>query len=210
MKRISCLMLDMGGVLTQDHRQDKVDELMRILGTGCPRGAFLEAYFAERSDYDRGLVRGEEYWRRIGRSLGALPREEDLEDLVRVDLESWFNMRERMMEFLRAARERVARVVLLSNIHHDGARYLREGPGRAWCASFHELVLSCEHGLLKPELEIYELAMDAAGVLPSEALFVDDVQANVDGALRAGMASFRFTGEAEFEAVLERDFELVR
>jgi putative hydrolase of the HAD superfamily len=210
MKKISCLMLDMGGVLTQDQRGDKVTEMMGILGSGFSREAFFDAYLAERTEYDRGKIIGSEYWRRVARPLGAVVREADFERLVHTDLESWFNMRGPMLEFLGGVRTRVGRLVLLSNIHVDGARYLRQSEGRAWTSSFDFLILSCEHGLLKPEIEIYELALDAAGVLPGEALFVDDNPDNVEGARRAGMSSFRFAGEEDFIATLGREYELTR
>jgi putative hydrolase of the HAD superfamily len=202
-------MLDMGGVLTLPQRLDKVDELIAILGLERPREAFLEAYFAERLDYDRGEVDGLEYWRRLTASFGLAFREADLPELVDVDLQCWFNMRPAMLDFLGGAKERVGRLVLLSNVHADGVNYLRRGPGRAWAAGFDELVLSCEHRLLKPELEIYDLALDMAGALPSETLFIDDNLDNVEGAKRAGMSSFRFIGEEDFALRLERDFELI-
>ncbi len=119
-------------------------------------------------------------------------------------------MRQPMIDFLGGVQGRVERLVLLSNIHADGARYLRQGEGRVWAWRFDELVLSCEHGLLKPEIEIYELALDAAGVLPGEALFVDDNPANVEGARRAGLASFRFAGEEDFAATLARTTSSIR
>jgi putative hydrolase of the HAD superfamily len=219
-RRITCLMLDMGGVLTLEQRIDKVDEMMLILGlgrgtgggcgTGGARAEFHRAYFAERNDYDRGSIDGDGYWRRVASALGAEIAGESSRDLVRADLESWFNRREGMFELLGGIRGRVGRLVLLSNIHADGARYLREGAGSAWAAHFDELVLSCEHRILKPERAIYELALDIAGVLPSEALFIDDNEANVEGARAAGLSSFRFTGEAEFAATLEREYELSR
>jgi len=214
MRRITCLMLDMGGVLTLEQRLDKVDEMMRILGRGrgleCGRERFLEVYYAERSEYDRGTIDGTGYWERVSRGLGVEPRSEDMPGLVRADLESWFNARASMLDFLGGVRGRVGRIVLLSNIHCDGARYLREGEGRAWAEYFDELVLSCEHKLIKPERGIYELALDIAGALPPETLFVDDNQANVEAARAAGLSSFRFAGEAEFAESLTRDYELAR
>jgi putative hydrolase of the HAD superfamily len=208
MRNIRCLMLDMGGVLTQDQRLDKVDEMMRLLGVSCSREDFHAAYYAQRAEYDRGAYDGEEYWRRVARALGARPVDGSLGRIVQTDLESWFNMRPAMLEFLGDARGRVGRVVLLSNIHADGASYLREGEGRAWAGLFDALVLSCEHKLLKPEREIYELALDAAGALSSETLFVDDNAANVEGARAAGISSFRFAGEEDFLATLAREYEL--
>ena len=210
MKRITCLMLDMGGVLTRTHRLEKVDEMMRILGASSTREAFLETYYAQRFDYDRGVADGGEYWRRVTRALGLDLREADVPDLVRLDLESWFNMRPAMMNFLGGIQGRVGRLVLLSNIHFDGARYIREGEGRAWSSRFDELVLSCDHRLLKPEREIYELALRIAGASAESSLFVDDNPDNVEAALELGMSSFRFVDDEDFLARLTPEYELAR
>lgn len=208
-RRIRCLMLDMGGVLTQEHRQDKLDELMRIIGAACSRDEFRAAYFGERFDYDRGTADGLEYWRRVTKALGlAEPKAADVTALVQVDLESWFNMRAQMLDFVGGVRGRVGRLVLLSNIHADGVRYIREGEGRSWAASFDELVLSCEHRLLKPEAAIYELALAKAGVSPDETLFIDDNPENVVGACAVGLASFLFVDEEDFFAKMHSDYLL--
>jgi putative hydrolase of the HAD superfamily len=203
-------MLDMGGVLTEDQREDKVALMLGLLGPGFTREAFFEAYWKHRLDYDRGRSDAAAYWRRIAADLGARFPDSALGELVRADLESWFNMRPSMIAFLGGVRGRVKRLVLLSNIHADGARYIREGEGRAWASGFDELVLSCEHGLLKPERGIYEIALGAAGSPPAEALFVDDMPVNVEGARAAGLSSFRFVDEGDFAATLARDYELSR
>ena len=203
-------MFDMGGVLTENQRADKVAEMALMFGGGCTSDTFLVAYWKHRLDYDRGLFDGAEYWRRVRAHLGLGPPGKALDDIIRVDLESWFNMRQAMLVHLARVRARVGRMVLLSNINTDCADYVRSESGRAWTSHFDILVLSCEHGLLKPEKEIYELALDAAGALPGEALFIDDNADNVEGARRVGMSSFRFVDEADFAATLERDYELVR
>jgi len=209
-KTIRCLMLDMGGVLTQEQRLDKVDRLMAILGASCDRDVFRRVYFGFRNDYDRGTIDGAEYWRRVAQSLDLPLRAADISALVAVDLESWFTMRPAMLEFLGGVKLRVGRLVLLSNIHADGVRYIREGSGRPWAGHFHELVLSCEHKLLKPEREIYELALSVSGASPAETLFVDDNEENVTGAQRAGLSSFRFIDEADFFARISTEYDFVR
>jgi 2-haloacid dehalogenase len=70
------------------------------------------------------------------------------------------------------------------------------------------MVLSCERALVKPEAAIYELAARVAGTDAGECLFVDDSQANVEGAMRAGLESFRFVDEDDFFARLGRDYAL--
>jgi putative hydrolase of the HAD superfamily len=202
-------MLDMGGVLTLEHRQDKLDELMRLVGASCSRDEFRAAYFGERADYDRGTADGSEYWRRVAKRLGLPePKAADMAAIVRVDLESWFNMRARMLDFVGGVRGRVGRLVLLSNIHEDGVRYIREGEGCAWASTFDELVLSCEHKVIKPEAAIYELALAKAGVSPDETLFIDDNPENVAGAQALGLASFRFVDEEDFFAKMHSDYLL--
>ena len=213
MKSVGCLIFDMGGVLTEDQDPSRVDEMISLLGlppaSAPARESFYESYWRHRVDYDRGLYGAGEYWGRIASDLGR-ELASDLARLVEADLRSWFNMRPAMTSFLREAKGRVRSLVMLSNIHEDGARYVREGEGRSWSGAFDALVLSCEHKLLKPEGEIYELALASAGAKPDEALFIDDNPANVEGALRAGLSSFRFEGVEDFQRRMTSDFALVR
>jgi epoxide hydrolase-like predicted phosphatase len=58
-----------------------------------------------------------------------------------------------------------------------------------WEAFFDVVVDSCEVGMRKPEPRIYLHACACLGVEPSAAVFVDDMQANVDGAIAVGMRS---------------------
>ena len=50
------------------------------------------------------------------------------------------------------------------------------------------LVVSAEEGVQKPEPAIYERTAERLGVAPHECVFVDDVEANVEGAEQVGMA----------------------
>jgi|WetSurMetagenome_2_1015567.scaffolds.fasta_scaffold234662_2 putative hydrolase of the HAD superfamily len=210
MKTIRSLILDMGGVLTEPQRPDKARELHSLIGADCSFEAFTEAYFGKRAEYDRGAADRLAYWRAVASELGASDPEPRVDELTRVDLESWFNMRGAMLAFLREASGSVRSLVLLSNIHDDGARYLRAGPGRAWASTFDALVLSCDHLLVKPDPAIYGIAVGAAGVPAGECLFVDDSQANVEAALRSGLESFRFVDEDDFIERMGRDYALSR
>lgn len=48
------------------------------------------------------------------------------------------------------------------------------------------VVVSAEVGVRKPSRRIYALACELLGVEPTEALMVDDLQQNLDGAARLG------------------------
>lgn len=68
---------------------------------------------------------------------------------------------------------------------------------------FDERIVSSEVGLVKPEPEIYKLALEKLGVQPEEALFIDDGQANVDGAIAVGMQALLFTGADQLRTDLQ-------
>ena len=61
-----------------------------------------------------------------------------------------------------------------------------------------EIVYSHEVHHSKPDRRIYEIACERLGVSPDRAVFLDDVQANVDGALALGIEAILFldTGQA--------------
>ena len=62
-----------------------------------------------------------------------------------------------------------------------------ERAGLPLYSSFKELFLSHEMKLLKPDPQIYLQAIGRSGHKADECLFIDDSQANVDGALAVGM-----------------------
>ncbi len=70
------------------------------------------------------------------------------------------------------------------------------------------IIYSHEVGLAKPDPRIYDLTCRCLGVQPDEAVFLDDVEANVATAREAGLHAIRFQNTAqaiaEIEACLQR------
>jgi epoxide hydrolase-like predicted phosphatase len=67
------------------------------------------------------------------------------------------------------------------------------------------IVYSHEVGCLKPDPRIYHLVCDRLGVPPQEAILLDDVQANVDGAHAVGMSAITFTTNRQAIADLQAE-----
>ena len=53
-------------------------------------------------------------------------------------------------------------------------------------------------GHAKPDREIYEATLSKLGVVPQEALFVDDRGENIAAADELGLRTFHFTGDDRF------------
>ncbi len=95
---------------------------------------------------------------------------------------------------------------LLSNAPALLDRWLR-GPARQrhpFIGLFSDYVVSGLVGCSKPDAAIYNLACRTGGFEPGEAVFIDDVAANVEGARAAGMAAMHHRSAAETAAELRK------
>jgi epoxide hydrolase-like predicted phosphatase len=82
------------------------------------------------------------------------------------------------------------RTALLSNAWDD----LRSIIYQRWNIAdiFDEMIISAEVKLTKPDPRIYELALNRLGVIPEEAVFIDDFEKNIAGAQVAGLHAIHF------------------
>jgi glucose-1-phosphatase len=90
------------------------------------------------------------------------------------------------------------RLVLLSNTNAIHFEMLREN--YPLLRHFHALVLSYRVGAMKPLPLIYQRAVEAAGCLPEECFFTDDMPAYVAAARAQGIDAVQFESAAQIEA----------
>ena len=111
-------------------------------------------------------------------------------DELMVDIWDWYcgELDEELVSYVRALRGRVSTGIVSNSA--DGAR--REESRRYGFPDLvDDIVYSHEVGLAKPDPAIFSLACTRLDVQPAETLFVDDVVANVDGAVCAGLQAMR-------------------
>jgi glucose-1-phosphatase len=82
---------------------------------------------------------------------------------------------------------------ILSNTCDAHWRWILESDYPALRGPFHQIVLSYELGVMKPNLGIYQAAQASAGVAPDKILFLDDREDNIAAALACGWQAYRFT-----------------
>lgn len=58
---------------------------------------------------------------------------------------------------------------------------------------FSDGIVSCDVGLEKPDVRIYEMLIEKTGLNPSTSLFFDDKEANINGAKKVGIDGIVFT-----------------
>jgi 2-haloacid dehalogenase len=67
---------------------------------------------------------------------------------------------------------------------------------------FEDIVVSGEHGVVKPDPRIYRLTIERCRLEPSRTVFIDDSPANVAAARAAGLHALHFTSPEQLRADL--------
>lgn len=93
-------------------------------------------------------------------------------------------------ELILKLKEKGYGIYLLSNAGKDFYHYSKFKPA---LQHMDFCFVSSDYKLLKPEPEIYEKFFAVTGLDRSECVFIDDVPANVQGSINAGMDAICFT-----------------
>ncbi len=96
------------------------------------------------------------------------------------------------------------KVYLVSNISEGFAKTWRNYSHiEKTLTLFDGLVFSGEVKIAKPDTRIFHHLLDTYSLDPSDCIFIDDTQRNIDGAARAGIKGYLFDGDAnKLEAYL--------
>ena len=193
---IKAILFDVGGVLLRTFDQGPRQRWEKRLG--LPPGG-LEALVlnSERGHMaQRGEVTEEEHWQWVGHTL-QLPAA-DL-DQFRRDFWAGDRLDSGLVRDIRRLR-RGYRTGIISNAF-DGLRHVLHTQYPI-ADAFDEIVVSAEEGIMKPDARIFERALSRIGCGPQEAVFIDDMAANVAGARAVGLAAVHFTSDVDLLAQL--------
>lgn len=92
-----------------------------------------------------------------------------------------------ILDVLQKLKSRNIKLGLISNADSIDCKYWKQSPLFPY---FNDAIFSCNVGLLKPDKQIYELAMQRLHVSPEQCLFVGDGGSNeLCGAKAAGMGT---------------------
>ena len=202
---ISALILDYGGVISKPQNLEHFQEIIRVLGTN--ENYFMEVYYTYRKDYDNGQLSGKEYWFKILQHFGHEPNDSFANNLIKVDVKSWTEINRSMVGFIEESRDRVEKLAIISNMMRDTLAYMKSH--YEWLKIFDEEIYSCEIGINKPDIRIFEFCLKRLGISPQACLFVDDSQRNVFGAVKSGMNVLHYKSFAQFSQEFNQEYFLI-
>ena len=96
---------------------------------------------------------------------------------------------EGMYELVEELKEKGYGIYLLSNASYRQHEYWPRIPASRF---FDGTLISADVGVVKPQPEIYKLCAEKFGLKVEECFFIDDVGANIEGAVNCGMSGTVF------------------
>ncbi len=146
--------------------------------------------------YERGLLDDERFLSALSAVFGhAVPRES-----LAAGWQDIFEPNSPMWDVVSALHGRFP-LFLLSNTNSLQHEYVVRR--YRIFEKFADGVFSYRAKLLKPEPEIYAVAIRQFGVRPAETVYVDDLAANVEGARAAGLNAIRYDPDAHGQFLAE-------
>ena len=175
------IVFDLGGVLFARDKSKCTPELLEFFSfLRAPR---MPLFWEE---YDRGTSTLEEVTATISGMTGC-PRAKCEEYLrLSIDMQEPVKPTEQLVRDLKAAGYKL---YVLSNMSREFIDFLRRFPVYGL---FDGEVVSCEEHTVKPEPRIYEILLERYGLTPSETLFIDDREMNIEAAAALGIHGFVF------------------
>ncbi len=184
---IQGVIFDIGGVLLRSTDEHAHQQWEAHLGLQ-PGELLRRVVLSEVADLATlGKVPESAVWATIASQFGLTT--EQVQALKR-DFHSATQLDQPLAQFLRSLRPSY-KTALLSNAW-SGAREVHTHKF-GLTEAVDLMVLSCEVGLAKPDVRIFELTLERLGIQPSEAIYVDDVGENVQVAQSLGLLGIVFT-----------------
>ena len=198
---LKAIVFDYGRVLSLPPIDADWERLAAVFKVSVEQ--FQKPYWALRDRYDRATFTAETYWRGVAAELGKNVEEEDIARLVVLDNTQWMRENPEMLEFAWQAQNAGMKIGILSNMQTDMLKAMRQK--LKWLWRFDAQVYTCEVGVIKPEPESYHAILHELDIPARESLFLDDKQANIDGARAVGMRAALFAGDMAtvYEATAE-------
>ena len=190
---IKAIIFDWGGVLIDDPGQLRVPIIADRLGVS--EQAFKDAYHKIHWDFQRGILSEQEFWAKLCADLDVPPPETGF---WLSSMDAVFSEKKDVIDLICRLKKNDYKLCFLSNT---------ERPFKDLVEKFHHdlfdlKIFSFDEGMVKPEPEIYNLALERLDVKPEEAIFVDDKERNTVAAEKLGIRSIIFKSFDQFKKEL--------
>ena len=201
--KIKNIIFDMGGVLLDLDRARCVGAFAAI---GFPQAEQMLSNYTQTGifgDLERGKVGPGEFFDYVRRETGRPLTDGQITDALNqfivglpvYKLQMLLDLRRRFKIYMLSNTS----AVMMPNI--KAVCFTQQG--LAFDDYFDRAFLSYEMGEIKPAEDIFHTMIERGGMEPSECLFIDDGQANVEAAARLGFATYLAKDQEDFRHIFD-------
>jgi putative hydrolase of the HAD superfamily len=197
---IKAIYFDIGGVLVRTEDKTPRDQLAARLGISWEVLNDLVFTGEQGQRAQGGEISADELWESVRLALNLPP---EAIPQVRLEFFGGDQLDTSLLETIRSLHHHY-KTGIISNALSDTRSMIED----RWemTDAFDAIIISAEVGVMKPDARIFQIALQSLGVLPGEAVFVDDFANNVEGARAVGMHTIQFRNpeqtRLELEAIL--------
>lgn len=122
---------------------------------------------------------------------------------LRVEIDSFLSLNVTLAVFIKKLKAKGYKTILLSNANNSFFERKIYPTYPEFKDLFDDIVISSVVGMVKPYKDIYLYTLGRAGIVPEEAVFIDDSKVNVDSAISLGIKGFVYTDVDSLSKYLE-------
>jgi putative hydrolase of the HAD superfamily len=194
---LRCLIFDLGNVLIFFNRETALRNIVNL--TSLPESVIIQDFHYDKRAiaYEKGLITTADFFQDF---LKRHHCQASMNDLIHA-YSDMFYPNQPLIDLLPRFKEQGLRLILLSNTNEAHFQHIeRHYP---FLKLFDAFTLSYECHGMKPDEEIYRCALRQAGCAPHECFYTDDIDLNVEGALKCGLKAAPFTTNEAYCAQLK-------
>lgn len=198
---IKAVLLDVGGVLVD---LDGMPSLASLLNSSESGEALHQRWMASKAviAHETGQISANEFAERLTEELALPIRPADF-------LEAFVTWPRGLRPGALGVLDSIPRAYLVAALSNTSAAHWKRIAALGVTTRFQRTYLSFETGHLKPAQEAFRVALADMGAQPSEILFFDDAEANVQVARGLGVRAHLVEGPHDLERTL-REYGITR
>lgn len=175
------VFFDWGGVIANDPGDEFLGLLLKQIGASDEQ--VQEIFKTYMSRFMRGQISEAEYWAALNTHYGFT-----IPDSISEEFKKWQGLvaNQDILNLVDEVKASGMQTAIFSNVIEPTYNVLQQA---GYYDRFDQIIASCKVGFAKPQIEIYQLALDQLGVAASESIFIDDKQSNLDPANKMGFAT---------------------
>ncbi len=200
-ENLKAIVFDYGGVLAKISMKTTVPFMAKEfeVDNSDIQNVFKYDYAKHRMD----MFSDQDFWELVSKGLNK-PIPEGINERYKVEIYEMLQILSDKKEHIKTLKEKGYKVYMLSNQYPHFNEVLKD---QKVFDLFDLSVVSCDYGIKKPTLKLYQILLDQIPEKSDQCLFVDDTYENISAAKRLGFQTFYYNvfkhGKELFDQVMD-------